>query len=284
MPITICHPVAAVPLRRLGLVLSALIIGSLMPDFEFFLRLGDGKGIAHTIPGIFLFDVPVGLIVLTVFHLLIKYPVLSLLSHHAQSRLYRSASSFTFFPIKRFCLIIVSLIIGTVTHTFCDGFTHADGWFVEKLAILSAPVFTLPQGTVRVYFLLQYMGSAFGALLLAYWYLKWYYNENPITHIVLHKFHFSKQVWIVAIIGVFSVTAGVAYGSICAYKLESVVMMKKFITYSTIATFSSFLVALITFGALWHYKIPRHKRIRCIYGRPHSLLSNKNGASDIGVS
>jgi hypothetical protein len=279
MPITVCHPVIAVPLRRFGLVLSALIIGSMMPDFEFFLRLGDGKGIGHTFVGIFLFDVPVGLIVLLAFHRLIKFPVLSLLSHHAQSRLYRAASSFTFFPIKRFWMLIISLIIGTATHIFLDAFTHADGWFVQKIPFLSAPVFSLSQGTVRIYFLLQYVGSAIGALILLYWYLKWYYNENPITHIVLHRFHFSKRIWIMAIIVLFSITAGVAYGSISAYKLQSVIMMKKFITYTTIATFSSFLVALITFGVAWHYKIPRHKRIRCIYGTPHSSLLDKNVAS-----
>lgn len=280
MPLTICHPVAAVPLRRIGLVLSALIIGSMMPDFEFFLRLADGKGIGHTIPGIFLFDIPVGLIVLIVFHRLIKFPVLSLLSHHAQSRLYRTASSFTLFPIKRFCLILISLAIGTVTHTFCDAFTHADGWVVQRIALLSAPVFSLPQGTVRVYFLLQYVGSAIGAGALLYWYLKWYYNENPITHIVMHRFHFSKQIWIMAIIGIFSITAGVTYGSISAYKLQSVIMMKKFITYTTIATMSSFIVAMITFGAIWHYKIPYHKRVRCIYNLPSgkSVISDANGS------
>jgi hypothetical protein len=280
MPITICHPVAAVPLRRLGLVLSALILGSMMPDFEFFLRLSDGKSIGHTIGGIFLFDIPVGLIVLIVFHRLIKFPVLSLLSHSVQSRLYRTASSFTFFPFKRFCLIIVSLLIGTVTHIFCDAFTHADGWFVEKIAFLSAPVFSLPQGTVRIYFLLQYVGSAIGALILVYWYLKWYYNENPITHIVLHKFHLSKQIWIVVIIGLFSVTAGLTYGAISSYKLESVIMMKKFITYSTIATMSSFIVALVTFGVLWHFKIPRHQRIKCIYEVPRSLLAGERAIPD----
>jgi hypothetical protein len=57
-------------------------------------------------------------------------------------------------------------------------------------------------------------------------------------------------------------------------------MMKKFITYSTIATMSSFIVALVTFGVLLHFKIPRHPRIKCIYEVPRSLLAGERAIPD----
>lgn len=262
MPITVCHPVASIPLRRFGLILSALIVGSMMPDFEFFIRLSDGKAIGHTLAGLFLFDIPVGLIVLIVFHRLIKYPLLSLLPHTVQSRMYKTASEFTFFPVKRFCMISFSLLIGAITHLLFDSFTHADGFFVMQLPFLASPVITLPQGTVRIYFLLQYVGSALGALVMIYWFLKWYYNENPINHIILHRFHYSKRIVIILSMGIFSIAAGITYGIIVSHKLQSVIMMKTFITHSAIASMSSFIIALITFGAAWHYWIPHHKRVQ----------------------
>lgn len=275
MPITACHPAVAIPFRRLGLVLSALTIGSMTPDFEFFLSLSDGKAIGHTIPGIFLFDVPVGLITLLLFHLLIKFPLLSLLSHSIQSRLYSSASNFRFFPFSRFCLIILSLIIGAGTHLFIDAFTHADGWFVQNISFLSAPLFSTSHGIVRVYFALQYLGSFLLALIMIYWFLKWYFMENPITHIVLHRFHDHKRAWIIASIALFSITAGLLYGVVSAHGLHSDVMLRKFITHSSIATISSSMIALVTFGIAWHCCIPYHKRKTHLPQNP-SISLDKN--------
>ncbi len=281
MPITICHPIVSIPLRRFGLILSALIVGSMMPDFEFFIRLTDGKAIGHTIAGLFLFDIPVGLIVLVVFHRLIKYPLLSLLPHPVQSRLYKAASEFTFFPVNRFCMILFSLLIGAITHLLFDSFTHADGFFVMQLPLLASPVITLPQGTVRIYFLLQYGGSALSALIMIYWFLKWYYNENPINHIILHRFHYSKRIMIILSIGIFSIAAGITYGIFTSHKLQSVIMMKTFISHSAIASMSSLIFALITFGAAWHYWIPYNKRVQYKKGpEDGGVLIGENKLSD----
>lgn len=273
MPITICHPALAMPLRRFGFVLSALVIGSMIPDFEFFLRLSDGKGIGHTFIGVFLFDIPVGLIALILLHKLIKFPIMSLMPQHFQSRLYLSASTFRFFPLNRFLNIILSLTLGIITHFICDAFTHADGWVVENIKFLSAPVFIFPQGTIRVYFLLQYLGSAFFAMFLFYWTLLWYYNENPINHIVLHQFNNTKRMKIILVIGLFSITTGIIYGLLSANNLQSMLMLKTFITHSTIATMSSFIVSLITFGIAWHYWIPHHKRIQYCAENPQYIVS-----------
>ena len=39
MPLTIAHPAAVLPFRHSRLPISALVIGSLAPDFEYFLHL-----------------------------------------------------------------------------------------------------------------------------------------------------------------------------------------------------------------------------------------------------
>jgi hypothetical protein len=140
------HPAIAVPLKRFGLIFSALVFGSMMPDFEFFLRLTDGRLIAHTIPGLFLFCIPVGIISLFLFHRLIKFPLLSLLPVGHQARLYPLAKEFSFFPISRFLMIILSVGVGAVTHILWDSFTHEGSWIVERLSWMSLPLIILPQG------------------------------------------------------------------------------------------------------------------------------------------
>jgi len=81
MPLTISHPAAAVPLARSGLALSALVIGSMTPDFPYFFPFFPYGYISHSLIGLLIYCLPVGLFSLGVFHFLIKYPVLSLLGH-----------------------------------------------------------------------------------------------------------------------------------------------------------------------------------------------------------
>ena len=85
MPVTVSHPVFSVGFKKFGLVLSALVVGSMMPDFEFFMRLSFGKNIGHTLAGIFLFCIPVGLVVLFLFHKLMKLVVNEEFSSYALS-------------------------------------------------------------------------------------------------------------------------------------------------------------------------------------------------------
>lgn len=264
MPVTISHPVISIPLQRTGLVLSALIIGSLMPDFEFFLRLSDGRVIGHTFTGMFLFCIPVGMLVLLVFHKLIKFPLLSLVPHNHQLRLYTVARDFKFFPLRRFLNIVLSLAVGTLSHLIADGFTHHDGFFVKLFPILNHPVLNFPQGIVRVYFLLQYVFSIFGAAMMVYWYLKWYYSTEPKNEVIPHRFHISGKVGIAIAMLSFALTSGITYGLLLSEGKSSVELAKSIISLSAVATASGFMVALVCFGIMWHFFIPHHKRLTVV--------------------
>ncbi len=262
MPLTISHPALSIPLKRFGLYTSALFIGAMMPDFEFFLSLSDGKAIGHTIPGIFIFCIPVGLIALFIFHKLIKFPLLSLVPHSHQVKLFPVAQRFRFFPFGNVLRIVLSLGIGAFSHIAWDSFTHHDGLMVQLFPFLSNPVLVLPQGTMRVYYILQYAGSFIGVLLMIYWYLKWYWQAEPLRHIIPHRFKISRKIAIGSSIGAFTFMGGLSYGFFTVPNPGTVEMLKVFITHTAIATMSSFMLALITFGILWHYFIPRHRRIK----------------------
>src|SRR3954454_24363510 len=80
MPFPPAHIAAVLPLRRRwNLIWSALIIGSVAPDFEYFLTLGPHTQRLHTFPGVVLYTLPGAFVFFWVLQVFIKDPVLEFL-------------------------------------------------------------------------------------------------------------------------------------------------------------------------------------------------------------
>jgi hypothetical protein len=81
MPFTFSHPAIILPFlksRKKNLFsATGLIVGSIIPDFEYFLTLSVERRFGHTINGIFYFDLPCALFICFIFHGLIKKPLLN---------------------------------------------------------------------------------------------------------------------------------------------------------------------------------------------------------------
>lgn len=259
MPITISHPAASIPFKRFGLILSALIIGSIIPDFEFFLKLSDGKAIGHTFWGIFYFCIPIGLAVLVVFHKLVKFPLLSLFPQSHQEKIYPHAKEFRFFPIRRFLLIIVSLLVGIISHLFCDSFTHHDGLMVKLIPFLGKTVFSFSQFDIRLYFILQYAGSIGGLILLALWYKNWI-SRAKVPPFCCLKLHLSNKTRIISAIVIFGVTCGITSGCLFVSGNSSAEILKSFVTRMSIVLISALLFAILVFGIIWNTQAIGYRR------------------------
>lgn len=77
MPFTLSHPAIILPfLKNKKLSATALVVGSMSPDFEYFFRMRMQSEISHTLLGIFTIDFPLGFIVMFTFHQIIKKPLL----------------------------------------------------------------------------------------------------------------------------------------------------------------------------------------------------------------
>nr|WP_237421370.1 DUF4184 family protein [Flavobacterium sp. HBTb2-11-1] len=75
MPFTFSHPAIILPLRYLPkswFSITALTIGSLTPDFEYFLRMKVKSDYSHTLDGIFWFDLPLALLLTFLFTILLE--------------------------------------------------------------------------------------------------------------------------------------------------------------------------------------------------------------------
>jgi hypothetical protein len=167
MPNPIAHPAASIPFAKAGMVFSALVIGSISPDFGYLFPLPTPYYM-YNFAGLILFDVPVGFVLLFLFHTLVKWPLLSLLPVSLQRRLFKQAQGFSFAPLKHLGLILLSLLVGSLTHIIWDSFTHEYGWIVEQFAFFSIPINGTP-----LYAILQNLSSIIGLIVLLYWFITW---------------------------------------------------------------------------------------------------------------
>lgn len=175
MPLTFAHPAAVLPLAR-RLPFSALVVGSMAPDFLYFLRLAPRGHFGHTLPGLVLFCLPVGAAVLWAFHRLVKRPFVALLPAAMQERLVPAAERFRMATRGDAGRAAVALLVGAATHDVWDAFTHATGWGVARIPALARGVIALPaSGTVvHGYTILQHASTAVGLLALAVAAARWW--------------------------------------------------------------------------------------------------------------
>jgi len=180
MPFTLSHPAAAIPFLRTGLVPSALVIGCMAPDFEYFLNFAPEGAFGHTLPGVFRFDLPVAFIALWLFHVYAKEPLYSWLPESVRRRIRLGPAALPVRNFAQFALVLLSILIGVATHILWDSFTHKGLWpyrhwrFLHRLVQL--PVYG-PMEYLRV---LQHASTVLGAAVLLLWFWRWFRRTAPI--------------------------------------------------------------------------------------------------------
>ena len=110
MPYPFAHPAAILPLVRpmRGLAVpSALAIGSMVPD-AWYLFPGLARESSHSLHGLLLFCLPVGLAFYCLFHVLLKQPLRALLPAPLAARLAGKR------PRAGWLALIASLLAGPV--------------------------------------------------------------------------------------------------------------------------------------------------------------------------
>ncbi len=87
MPLTFAHPAAVLPFSRKSKYIhfSALVLGSMAPDFEYFLRGRPIGEIGHTFVGFFLFNLPLVLFIYLIYQRFIQQPIMSHLPEFLQA-------------------------------------------------------------------------------------------------------------------------------------------------------------------------------------------------------
>ena len=186
MPFTFSHPALILPvtyLPRKYYSLTGLIIGSLTPDFEYFILMKIQSNYGHTIAGLFYLDLPLGILLAFIFHNLVRDSLYNNLPNIIKIRLI-SFQDFNWnrFFIKNWVVVATSIIIGAASHLLWDSFTHKFGYFVQSLPFLTSQI-DLFGHLFPVYDILQHSSTLIGGLVLCYCFFNLPVNVNNNTSI-----------------------------------------------------------------------------------------------------
>ncbi len=142
MPFTVSHVAAVLPFSRplaRWRLLSATIVGSMVPDFGLLLPTRPPRFETHSAIGLLTFCLPVGLATFWIFQLLIKPAITDILPNGAYMRWQHSAAPAAFTNLVQWLLAACGVIIGAVTHLVWDGFTHEGARGVRMIPALDDP-------------------------------------------------------------------------------------------------------------------------------------------------
>lgn len=175
MPFTISHAAVVVPFTQTSrnyLSLTGLIIGSMVPDFLYFIFLNPYFNSGHQWWGIFVYDIPLSILLAYIYHMLVKPILVPFLPRWAGNRLlrYRWFNWNSYFR-QHYVVVLISVVSGILTHFFLDAFTHEEGYFVLLSSFLRRNI-TVWQHPMKMWYLMQYLSSVAGLLLLFYFFLK----------------------------------------------------------------------------------------------------------------
>ena len=171
MPFTFSHPAIVLPLlHKSGRWFSAtgLIIGSLTPDFEYFMRMRMDSRISHTFQGLILFDLPLGLLLGFIFHNIVRNKLYDNLPAILQRRVYHYKQfNWNNYFVSHWGIVIVSVLVGSASHLFWDGFTHYRALFVDIIPKLTTKIDFLGL-SAPLYRILQHVSSVIGGLAIGF--------------------------------------------------------------------------------------------------------------------
>jgi hypothetical protein len=167
MPFTISHAAAVLPFARplaRWRLLSAAVIGSMVPDFGLFFPWRPARFETHSLDALLTFCLPVGLASYWVFQLLLRRPIMELLPPGAYARWQSSQAPADYRSLKQWVSAACGLLAGSITHLVWDGFTHTGGRGVRMLPILEEPVAYIDGHQLRGLQLMQDLNSLIGLI------------------------------------------------------------------------------------------------------------------------
>ena len=170
MPFTISHAAAVLPFTRplaRWRLLSAAVIGSMVPDFGWFLPWRPTRFETHSLDALLTFCLPMGLATYWLFQRLIRTPVLELLPPGAYARWRWSEAPADYRSLKQWLWAACGILAGAVTHLAWDAFTHEGGRGVRMIPMLEEPVVLIRGHVISGVHLVQDANSLIGLIAVA---------------------------------------------------------------------------------------------------------------------
>jgi hypothetical protein len=190
MPFTPAHPAIVLPFMKSNtryVSASALVFGSMAPDFEYFFRMAIKNVHGHTFWGLIYFNIPVTVFLALCFHVVVKHNLIANLPQALQAR-FQTLLHFDFIPYlkDRYLVVILCAWAGAGSHLLWDSFTHHSGYFAKLLGFTGNNLaFPGP-----LYAVLQHLSTLAGLAIISIYIAL----LKPVT--LIHKRNPSLNYWI----------------------------------------------------------------------------------------
>lgn len=139
MPFTPAHAAVSVPfIRRMRAIsVFGLVLGSMAPDFEYFIRLKPMSMGGHSIAGMFFLNLPLCLLIAVLYLNVLEDGLIQLLPDFMAKKWPRFGRSVKTYAIAEWINFIFWTLVGMLTHIGWDAFTHSSGMGVALIPALS---------------------------------------------------------------------------------------------------------------------------------------------------
>ncbi|WP_226605125.1 DUF4184 family protein [Bacillus cereus] len=195
MPFTFAHPAAVLPFAKKHskyMSVTALILGSMAPDFEYFLHFRPYGVIGHMWLGFLYLNLPLVFLLACIYHYILKKPFITHLPKpFAGYYTYVVDKGWRIHTWKDLFIFCYSALFGMLTHVVWDAFTHKTGYFVMKIPLLQREWYGIP-----VYKYMQHGSTCIGFLLLVY--VLWKYRNEMGKALILASE--KRKYWISVIV------------------------------------------------------------------------------------
>jgi hypothetical protein len=236
------------------------VIGTLAPDFEYFLLLIPMDRYGHTVRGLFWLTLPIALLVLWTFHNFVKVPASMLLPDSIQRRLVGHLDEFQFRGLGRFLLIVISILVGAFTHLLWDSFTHRTGWFYHHWALLRQTVQVPILGPLPYYKLFQHVSTILGLGIVLVWLVWWYRTTKPADHAIAGAPSVSRRFATVAVLATAACAGAAINGTMAARGPAGHFNFREFVVEAVVTVTALAWWELVAYGIFyrWTRPLPTH--------------------------
>lgn len=170
MPFTPAHPAILIPLRKINqryISWTALIIGSMVPDMEYFVWLKNGSYLSHSWIGIPFFNLPMTFIVAFMWHGFMRHSLVTKWPFIKPEYLKLEIPDFPTYLRKNFFVFTFSALVGIMSHLFWDSFSHAKGHVAVHYFPVLIKEIDVAGVTTRPCYLIWYTSTIIGLILIS---------------------------------------------------------------------------------------------------------------------
>ncbi|MEN1934539.1 DUF4184 family protein [Paenibacillus sp. 102] len=185
MPFTFAHPAVVIPFckKQRYVSITALVLGSMAPDFEYFLHFRPYGVIGHTWLGFFYLNLPLVFILAYIYHYIVKRPFIEHLPWPFSIYYCNVASiPWKLTSWKEIFVFLYSALFGMLTHVVWDAFTHKTGYFVMNLPFLQQSIYSIP-----IYKFMQHGSTCLGFVLITFVLLKYRDSQSKVDRISVRE-------------------------------------------------------------------------------------------------